>query len=298
MSIAVTYSDTFFDAAVIEYVRVRGLTVYVDILIFVNVVVNTVILWLTARILRLDTKPLRLIFAVAISVAYGFAICLPQLSFLLNIAAKFISGALIVFVAFGFGNVRKFIKTLCVFMAVSAAYIGCLLLLTFLPWTGDFIYVNNGEVYFDLPVTYILAVTVIVCVIQIVVDRFFTKRMPKEAFCRCSVEFDGRSVEFNCLTDTGNRLVESISGLPVVVVEEKKIRPVADLRDGMIVRDGALYRRLRLVPYKNADGRTGIMRGFLPDRFTVNGEEKKVVIACRDTVFDKSGAYSGVSPLF
>jgi len=173
-----------------------------------------------------------------------------------------------------------------------------LLLLTFLPWTGDFIYVNNGEVYFDLPVTYILAVTVIVCVIQIVVDRFFTKRMPKEAFCRCSVEFDGRSVEFNCLTDTGNRLVESISGLPVVVVEEKKIRPVADLRDGMIVRDGALYRRLRLVPYKNADGRTGIMRGFLPDRFTVNGEEKKVVIACRDTVFDKSGAYSGVSPLF
>ena len=139
MSIAVTYSDTFFDAAVIEYVRVRGLTVYVDILIFVNVVVNTVILWLTARIMRLDTKPLRLIFAVAISVAYGFAICLPQLSFLLNIAAKFISGALIVFVAFGFGNVRKFIKTLCVFMAVSAAYIGCLLLLTFLPWTGDFI---------------------------------------------------------------------------------------------------------------------------------------------------------------
>ena len=83
-----------------------------------------------------------------------------------------------------------------------------------------------------------------------------------------------------------------------MVVEEKKIRPVADLRDGMIVRDGALYRRLRLVPYKNADGRTGIMRGFLPDRFTVNGEEKKVVIACRDTVFDKSGAYSGVSPLF
>ena len=128
------------------------LTVYVDILIFVNVVVNTVILWLTARILRLDTKPLRLIGAVVLSVVYGFAVCLPQLAFLLNAFAKLLSGALIVFVAFGFVNIRKFIKTLCVFMAVSAAYIGCLLLLTLLPQTGDFIYVNNGEVYFDLPV--------------------------------------------------------------------------------------------------------------------------------------------------
>ncbi len=282
----------------IEYVRVMRLTVYVDILIFVNVVVNTVILWLTARILRLDTKPLRLIGAVALSVVYGFAVCLPGFSFLLNIAAKLLSGALIVFTAFGFGNFRRFIKTLCVFMAVSAAYIGCLLLLTFLPWTGDFIYVNNGEVYFNLPVIYILAVTVVVCLAQIIVDRFFTKRMPKEAFCRCKIEFDGKSAEFNCLTDTGNRLVESISGLPVVVVEEKKLRPVADLRDGMITENGALYKRLRLVPYKNADGRTGIMRGFLPDRFTVNGEEKKVVVACHDTVFDKSGSYSGVSPLF
>ncbi|MCI5682383.1 MAG: sigma-E processing peptidase SpoIIGA [Eubacteriales bacterium] len=274
------------------------LTVYVDILIFVNVVVNTVILWLTARILRLDTKPLRLIGAVVLSVVYGFAVCLPQLAFLLNAFAKLLSGALIVFVAFGFVNIRKFIKTLCVFMAVSAAYIGCLLLLTLLPQTGDFIYVNNGEVYFDLPVVYILAVTVIVCIVQIVVERFFTKRMPKEAFCRCEIEFGGKSVSFNCLTDTGNRLVEHISGLPVVVVEEKLLRSVADLRDGHIPNNGLLYKRLRLIPYKGADGRTGILRGFLPDKFTVNGEEKKVVVACRDTVFDKNGEYRGVSPLF
>lgn len=297
MSIAVANSDTIFSRIVIEYLRVMRLTVYVDILIFVNIVVNTVILWLTARILRLDTKPMRLIFAVAISVAYGFAVCLPQMSFLLNAAAKLVSGTCIVFVAFGFGNLRRFLKSLCVFMAVSAVYMGSLLLLTFLPWSGDFVYVNNGEVYFDLPVTYILAVTVIVCVVQIVVDRFFTKRMPKNAFCRCVVEFDGKKTEFNCLTDTGNRLVEVVSGLPVVVVEEKKLRPVADLRDGMIDRTGALYRRIRLVPYKSADGRTGIMRGFLPDRFTVDGAEKKVVVACRDTVFDKGGAYSGVAPL-
>ena len=122
--------------------------------------------------------------------------------------------------------------------------------------------------------------------------------MPKEAFCRCEIEFGGKSVSFNCLTDTGNRLVEHISGLPVVVVEEKLLRSVADLRDGHIPNNGLLYKRLRLIPYKGADGRTGILRGFLPDKFTVNGEEKKVVVACRDTVFDKNGEYRGVSPLF
>ena len=86
------------------------MTVYIDILIFVNIVVNTVILWVSAAFLRQDPKPLRFIGAVLICCVYGFFVCLPEMSFLLNFFCKVFFGGVISLIAFKAKNFSSYIK--------------------------------------------------------------------------------------------------------------------------------------------------------------------------------------------
>ncbi len=78
-----------------------------------------------------------------------------------------------------------------------------------------------------------------------------------------------RRVELNALVDTGNRLQEPISGQPVVIASESKLRSVLpeDFKAALAV--GRLPPGFRLVGYKSLSG-SGKMMCFRPDELLVS----------------------------
>ena len=78
-----------------------------------------------------------------------------------------------------------------------------------------------------------------------------------------------RRVELNALVDTGNRLQEPISGQPVVIAAEVKLRAVLpeDFKDALAA--GRLPPGFRLVGYKSLSG-SGKMVCFRPDELLVS----------------------------
>ncbi len=92
----------------------------------------------------------------------------------------------------------------------------------------------------------------------------------------------GIPVTFTALVDSGCLLVEPISGTPVIVASAEALGGLAVLLD---TSDTPL--RLRMIP---ADGVCGhrLLRGFVPDRVTVDGREVSAVLAC-----DRSGTNYG-----
>lgn len=183
-------------------------------------------------------------------------------------------------------------------MFVSFVYTGSLIAFSHIPALSNFIYVNNGEAYFDLPVTYILSVTVLVCVVQLIAERFFSRRITKNTLSKCYIEFCGKSLECICLCDSGNLLTEKVSGLPVVIIESDLLCKIVDLSDKNIENYESLLLRMRFVPYKTADGKTGILKGFLPDVFKADGVKYKVIVASGNPKLDRNGVYHGISPIF
>ena len=65
------------------------MTVYLDILLFVNIAVNTAILWVSARFLKQNPSPLRFLAALSVCCIYGLAVCFPSLGILMNIFLKY-----------------------------------------------------------------------------------------------------------------------------------------------------------------------------------------------------------------
>ena len=275
------------------------MTVYIDILIFVNIVVNTVILWVSAAFLRQDPKPLRFIGAVLICCVYGFFVCLPEMSFLLNFFCKVFFGGVISLIAFKAKNFSSYIKNTLVFFAVSLSYTAILLLFSGLPFLSDYIYVRNGNVYYNLPLLYILSMTVILCLLQIIISRFFEKKMPKDTIVPCMVEFGGKKTNLNCFVDSGNMLREAVSGLPVVLIEKNKLKKIVDIDENGNLdksRNGEIYTKFRLIPYTGAGGKTGLLEAFKPDRFVSGNREYDVVVAVNGAI-KGDGSYEGIIPV-
>ena len=78
----------------------------------------------------------------------------------------------------------------------------------------------------------------------------------------------GRQVSLKALIDTGNRLHEPISGLPVLIVEERAVKKMLPPSLDPARPDKHLPPRFRLVAY-GALGGSGKMACFRPDELLV-----------------------------
>ena len=106
-----------------------------------------------------------------------------------------------------------------------------------------------------------LGASMALCAVSMgLVLRRRTAPVPPETL-RLRLLWRRRAVEFPALVDTGNRLREPLSGLPVLVAEEGLLRPL--LPPGC--DPAALPRGFRLVGYGGVGG-SGRMPCFRPDR--------------------------------
>ncbi len=111
----------------------------------------------------------------------------------------------------------------------------------------------------------------------------------KKTSAEVVVTAGGITVSFPGLVDSGCLLTEPISGVPVIVATEASLGGLAVLLEAT---DTPL--RLRMIP---ADGVCGhrLLRGFVPERVTVDGREVSAVVA-KDVGGTDYGGYAGIVP--
>lgn len=117
-----------------------------------------------------------------------------------------------------------------------------------------------------------------------------TKSSSSKTSAEITVTAEGITVAFTALADSGCLLAEPISGTPVIIASAKAL---GQLADWLAADDTSL--RLRMIP---ADGVCGhrLLRGFLPEQVTVNGNEISAVIAC-DAGGTDYGGFEGIVPM-
>ena len=119
--------------------------------------------------------------------------------------------------------------------------------------------------------------------------RLFSSRKVKRS-AEVTVCVGGEMLRIQSLCDSGSFLTEPISSLPVIIVCERELGEVGErLRED--VPQGL---RLRLIPARGLGG-DRVLRGFVPDKVTVDGREVDAVIASDMESSDFSG-YGGIVP--
>ena len=135
-------------------------TIYLDVLICLNLFINYFILLSTINILHMKVSRKRLMLASSLGAFYSLYIFLPKVNFSISLLIKLIMAASIVFVAFCPKSLKVFSKTFFLFYLISFAFGG----IAFFVWhymSPKGLFVNNSIVYLDFPPLFLLISTFI-----------------------------------------------------------------------------------------------------------------------------------------
>ncbi len=232
-------------------------TVYIDVLLILNLYVNWLLLRGTARLTHIRLTRGRCILAAALGSLTSLTVLLPSLSMPLTLLVKLSTAIVPVAAAVGVKRIRAVLRCLAVFLTVSFAFAGlCLALCTMtgtdvLIWSGSCIYLH-----FSL-VSLILCTALAYFLLRLFSYIRMRSSRTDEAF-EVIIRIGAHMTAFNGLCDTGNSLCDCFTGKPVIIIG----------RDAPGIGEREKLRGYRLIPYGTVSG-TGLMPVFTPDEVLI-----------------------------
>ncbi len=252
--------------------------IYIDVLVFINSIITFLILMTTSDIVKryADSK-----HYVAGSFAGGLlsiAILLPEINLLLSVLLKASEAALIVRIAFGYGNIRRYAKAALSFVIVSLLYGGIIFSVNCL-FLSDRIYGNNGYYYIDFSSTGLIIICFSVFVALRIIDRRFFRKHKTEIIYDIELFFSDRKVSCKALYDSGNSVRDRFTGKPVIIVSfsvleglfnGNEAQLINSILDGIIPTE--LPERIRLLPVRTL-GNYRLLPAYSADKAVISNED-------------------------
>lgn len=239
-------------------------TIYIDVLIGINLFVNYFLLLAVSKFLSLPVKRPRLVAAAAFGAAGSLTILLPEINIILSLFIKLILSTGIVLIAYPFCGLKQSIRELAAFYVMSFAFAGFMLALWYFISPQGLI-IKNSVVYFNISPLLLIVMTVICYLIIRLIYRITGRQAPDNLFCRIQIDYNNKSVCCTAKVDTGNTLTEPFSNAPVAVVFEECVSELIPPPDSG---------KIRYVPFQALSG-GGLLPAFKPDKLTViNGKNK------------------------
>lgn len=189
-------------------------------------------------------------------------ILVPSLMWFVSVAGKLIASVLIVFIAFGFVNWKRFLKGIAFFFSSSFIFVGIMigLWLTFRP---NGLVINNASIYFNLNAKILILSSLLAYLLSSLIIKIHNKVTAKNQIYLVEISHKGEKIAFNALSDTGNRLREPFSNSPVIVV------------DSQIVPNLFNGENPRIVPFHTVSG-DGILNAYKASQVLITTAEGTV----------------------
>lgn len=272
--------------------------IYGDVYFAVNLTMDWLALFLTARARKLPLRPLRTTLAAALGGGYALAaLFLPDGNPLSAFTALAIP-ALLLLLAFGWQGRAEMLRTLAVFWTVSFLLGGALTAVSYL-----FARLVRREILLGGQVETLPAplpfwgILLLALLIAFAVSLLLRARQKRPATVQVEIgDADGALSPLTGLVDSGNLLAEPLSGLPVILVDRESADFLpAELR---FLREGSAptpTARLRLIPYSTAAGE-GILYGYLPRVVKIGGKLRSACVAVAPLPDDPSRDAQAILP--
>ena len=234
-------------------------TIYIDVLITVNLFVDFLLLLGTKQLLSIRAKLWRMVLGAAVGGLCSLCALLPGLPFGLNLLLDLGIAAAVVLCAFGFGGSKNFIRRVTVLFALSFCFCGMMTLLytTFQPEGME---IFNNTVYFNISPVLLIILT-LVCYYTTRLARRLTKGACGKSTWQTEIYLNGDRAVFIAAIDTGCSVKEPFSGESVIIAEDAILH---DLHLGNAT--------MRVIPFDSLGG-SGLLRGYRLDRLVIDGKE-------------------------
>lgn len=286
------------------------MTIYIDVVLIENLIMNIIILLATGLILKEKIKIIRLLLASLLGAIYSVVSYMSILAVYSSMILKIILSIVIVYIAFYPQNIKKMWKNILIFYLTSFVFGGATFALIYIVKPQE-ILMKNGLFLGTYPLKTIILGSIVAFIIIItaftVVKSKITK---KDMFCEVEIQLNGKKIETIAMIDTGNLLKEPITNTPVIVLEHTLLydcipKEILNHLDELLggefnnIPEGIKEKyitKLKFIPFSSLGKQNGMLLGIRADSVKIKGAEKEeekenIIIGIYNKSLTKRGEY-------
>lgn len=276
--------------------------IYADVVFAINLVMNSVILLLTAWAADISYKRWRILLAAAAGSSYALIGILPGMMMLNHFIFKVTMATFLILLAFGF-KPRRITLLLVTFFYVISFILGGAVIGWLYFWETNHYFGNFSWGLTNLSWIHLFFGSIAgILFILLATRRILVRRTRHNYLYRVMLAYEKQKVELTAMLDTGNGLYTVLGRKPVILVNQYAIEPMlsqqarsylnnnapemwlANLHQCM---DAAWLSKVQMIPYHSI-GNTSMLLAFRLDHLIIR--DKAGDIYADDVMV---GIYSG-----
>lgn len=292
------------------------MTIYIDIVLIENLIMNFIILLATGLILKEKISTVRLLLSSLLGAVYSVVSYMSVLEIYSSIILKIILSIVIIYISFNPQSIKKMWKDLLIFYLTSFVFGGAAFALIYIVKPQD-ILMKNGLFLGTYPLkTIVLGAIIAFIVIMMAFTVIKTKITKKDMFCQVEIELNQKKIQTTAMLDTGNLLKEPITNTPVIVVEHTLLydcipKEILNNLDELLGGDfehvpetikEEYKAKLKCIPFSSLGKQNGMLLGIRADSIKIgeNEEKKKkenIIVGIYNKSLTKRGEYRALLPM-
>ncbi len=270
-------------------------TLYIDIYFLLNFTVDLLSLYFAAIFSGIRSSAKRLIISSVLAALFAcFAVLIPLkgIIFIIMIILTGIVITLIFAKGASYLRMTKLFISFLIFETFIGGLVNC-----FYGILDNYIYQYFKDSNFGTYNSNLILISVLVLLSYAVIKMLFLifSGRSAEENKNLSICFLGKKEDVTALVDSGNLLVDPLSGKPVILIKKNMVKLFSDCSDIINSNDDEIKKRIRLIPAKGI-GSSKIYTGIRCDFIMLEDEKIKyenAVIA----LDDEEGSYGGYAAL-
>ena len=289
------------------------MTIYLDVVIVENLIMDAIIIYATAIVLKVKIRHLRIIISSLIGAIYSVLSYISDLEIYNNLFLKIFLSIVMVYIAFSPQNIKTLMKQILIFYLTSFLFGGVAFALIYVIKPQE-ILMKNGLFLGMYPLKTVFLGAIVATAILITAFKVVKSNITKkDMMCNISIELNNKTVNIKTMIDTGNMLKEPISGLPVIVVENTALyelipKEILDNLDDILGGDfqkipdnikSTYIAKLKWIPYSSLGKQNGMLVGIKADKAIVEKDDQviehdNVIVGIYNKSLTKRGEYRGL----
>lgn len=286
------------------------MTIYIDLILLENIVMNYIILVATSIISKSRISLIRSLISATIGSIYSILNYLIILDTYTNLLLKILISAIMIKIVFNSKKIKTFFKQLIMFYLTSFTFGGVTFMLLF--------FINPKNVVFNgkhLVGLYPIKVTIIggivgFIIISIVALIIKNKLNQNNIIYDLKIVHNGKTIMLKTLMDSGNLLKDPITNMDVIIVEKDSLQDLLDkdaleyinkMKKGNLLEESFenIHKyKFKFIPFSSLGNENGMLIGFKPDFVEIYGEEENirndVVIGIYEGKLSKTNKYTSL----
>ena len=230
------------------------MVIYGDILFILNMIIDYLLLGLTAVVAKRDLGLLRRIIASLMGGLSSFYIFVESENIVIDLLFRLTVAIIMILTVFGFKNIRILIKSLFIYYSFSVFLSGVSILLSNVIKT-NVIEINNTYFYIGIsPI--ILIISSVIFYVCLVLFLRIKKGSDGATECSVTLFYKYNSICLKGLIDSGNSICDLMSDSKILISSEKTIKLLTgtDIESYFLLPENA--DRCRVIPASTVAGNT------------------------------------------